>query len=125
MVKWLLKHLIAFLTRYTSFMTVDNSKLNYYSGWDIDQLVASDSIVVSPGTTALYTIPSSLPTLPSFEVQLKPTGSSKWFQAGSYTTSDTYATHNSFVAYIQSGVIYIVCAGGTARYFVWSDKVDY
>jgi hypothetical protein len=103
-------------------MSVNDSQLNYYSEWDIDQLVASDTISVGSGVTAIYTIPSALLPIPVFEVQFKQ--GSVWYQAGQYSTDGTFANGQVFYSYIQNGKIYVNApATGIARYFVWSDTV--
>lgn len=97
-------------------MTVDNSKLAYFSGWDIDQLIASDIVVVTTGFNNIYTISANLVAIPTFELQYKPNGSAQWFKAGS----------QGFYSYINTGIIYAkVPSNGLVRYFVWADKVDY
>lgn len=106
-------------------MTTDNDKLVYDSRWDIDQLVATDTVTVGVGTTAIYTITSEV-QLPEFEVQFKPTGTTLWRQAGVSSTDGTLGAQTTFSAHISSGVIYInTDTAGTARYFVWADKVNY
>jgi hypothetical protein len=106
-------------------VTRDDTKLNFYSGWDIDQLYDSKEVAVTAGTATVFTIPATLPTIPVFEVQFKPTGDTKWYQSGTYSTNGTLAGLNNFYVHVQSGAVKIVSAGGTARYFVWTDKVDY
>jgi hypothetical protein len=105
-------------------MSADNTKLNYLSTWDIDQLVATGTIPVGVGATAVYTFSSPLPSLPVFEVQLQI--GDKWYQAGQFATANTLATLQSFYTYINGNQVFInTTVAGTARYFVWSDKVDY
>lgn len=107
-------------------MARDDTKLGYYSGWDIDQLVASDIVTVPSGTTAIYTYATNLPPLPVFEVQFRKTGLNSFYQAGAYSTDGTLANIHNFSSYIQNGQIFIKTdVAGDARYFVWSDKVDY
>jgi hypothetical protein len=103
-------------------MSVDDSKLNYYSGWDIDQLVYTGVVPVGSGVTAIFTIPAGLPSVPVFEVQFQQ--GSVWYQAGQYSTDGTFLGGEIFYPYMQSNVIYINApVSGNARYFVWSDTV--
>lgn len=121
--QWL-KHLIMLATRLPK-MATDDSKLNYLSTWDIDQLVTTDSISVGSGATAIYTITGNVP-IPEFEVQFKPTGSTFWYQMGMSSSSATVATTFMAYSYISGSSIFINApSAGTARYFVWADKVNY
>lgn len=107
-------------------MSADDTKLNYLSTWDIDQLYATNTVVLALVTNPIYTIPADIPGIPVFEVQLKPIGSTKWYQSGSFTLSNTLATQRYFYTYVEAGVLYITTTViGTARYFVWTDKVNY
>lgn len=106
-------------------MSAIDTSLNYLSSWDIDQLVATDVVTAGIGATALYTIPSTLPPIPVYDVQFRPTGSTVWYQAGIYSTNGTIAAGSSFYTYVLGNVLYIFSAGGSARYFIWSDKVNY
>lgn len=107
-------------------MSLPDTNIAFNSNWDIDQLSFTNSISIGSGLTALYTLDATLPSIPVFEVQFKPTGSTRWFNCGVYATADTLATQDLFFTYIQSGVIYInTSVAGTARYFVWQDKVNY
>lgn len=109
-------------------MTVDATKIGYSSGWDIDQLTATNSAnptTVAAGSTAIYTISGAV-SLPDFKVQFKPTGSTYWFEPGTSSTDGTVANEFTFSIYINAGSIYITTSsGGQARYFVWADKIDY
>lgn len=106
--------------------TVDDSKVNYYSGWDIDQLVASNKVVVPSGTSLVVAIPAGLPAVPNYEVQFQLSGFSRWYQAGAFSTDGTLANVHSFNSYVSGGNIYInTTTAGTAKYFIWSDKVDH
>ena len=109
-------------------MSVDDTKLAFYSEWDIDQLIATAEVPVTLVATSLYTYTTS--DAPYFEVQFKPTGSTQWFQCGVNSLAGTLAGVFSFKAYISSTSIYIdvdaggtAITGGTARYFIWADKV--
>lgn len=105
-------------------MSVNNGNLLFSSDWEIDQLAATSSVAVSSGTTAIYTVNTDV-TLPIFVVQFKPSGSSYWYQPGYSSTDATLANLFSFSCYLYSGALYITTASaGTARYFVWSDKVN-
>lgn len=107
-------------------MTVDNTKFNYRSAWDIDQLIAQGSVAVGgAGDTTLYTITSSaVPNV--FEVLFQPTGETSWYQAGTSSTSLGAGAIFTFYAYINASSLIIHTGGaGTARYYVWSDKVNY
>jgi hypothetical protein len=106
-------------------VTVDDTKVNYYNGWDIDQLLVSDTIAVGAGSTAIYTI-SGVITLPEYEVQFQPTGSTFWYQEGQSSSDGTLANLFTFWSYINGASIFInVPSAGTARYFVWADKFNY
>lgn len=107
-------------------MARDDTKLAHFSGWDIDQLFAESSAAVGIGTTAIYTIPASLPTIPVFEVLFRATGFSRFYQAGVYSTNGTLANTHTFSSYVSGGQIFITTdVAGTAKYLVWIDKVDY
>ena len=117
--------------------SVDDSKVFYYSGWDIDQLrlLPSNTLVVPIGDTVLFDITSATvgpgqPAVPVYEVQFQPTGSSMWYQAGAYSTTGLAANSSSFYTYIQvtsspaAGHVHIsTLKTGTARWFIWTDKV--
>lgn len=109
-------------------MTVNATKISYSSGWDIDQLIATNTdnpTTISSGTTAVYTISGSV-TLPDFKIQFKPTGSAYWFEPGTSSTDGTIANLFTFYTYINGSSIYITTSmGGQARYFVWADKINY
>lgn len=105
---------------------VDHSKLTYYSEWDIDQLVDTNQVpVAGSGSTFIKDIGTlDVPALPSIEVQFRPTGSSRWFQPGRNSTSNLAASF-TFYWYLSGTSLYIQTSGaGTARYFIWSDKVN-
>lgn len=105
-------------------MSVDDTKLNYLSSWDIDQLVETVTVGVTPGTTAIYTIPSTSTPVPIFMVQLLVSG--RYYQAGTYSTDGTLAGLATFYSYISGNQIFINTGlAGTARCYVWTDKVDY
>lgn len=122
MVKLRQKLVITLATRLHK-MPTDNTKLNYLSTWDIDKLlVEAQETIIGSGTTALYTIPASLPVVPTYEVQFKVSPTTLWCQTGTYGTGGS----DYFSTYVQSGVIYIkTTTAGTARLYVWTDKVDY
>ena len=107
-------------------MTVDNTKLQYYSNWDIDQMVASDIKTVGTGTTLIYTVPSNSVALPIFEMQFKPTGSFSWYGAGANSTDGTIGSLFTFYSYLQgTGIYSVTTSSGTVRYFIYSDKINY
>lgn len=105
-------------------MTVNNANLIFSSNWDIDQLVTTNTTSVSTGITTLYISTSSNPIL--FEVQFQPTGSTSWFMAGANSIDGTLANQFIFYSYFTSGEVLIhTTSAGRARYFIWSDKVNY
>lgn len=121
--QWL-KVVLMWLMPSTS-MPVDNSKLNYFSEWDIDQLLANKDIAVGSGATAIYTISGNVP-IPEYEVYFKPTGSTFWYQMGTSSSLGTIATTFTAYSYISGSSIFINApSAGTARYFIWADKVNY
>lgn len=109
-------------------MATDNSKLIYNSTWDIDQLIVYNSgthVGASPSWgdgTALTTFSGNPPV---FELQFKPDGYSSWFPQG----ANSYDNNNGFYvsyAYIIGNTIYIYNdIAGTARYWIWSDRINY
>lgn len=103
-------------------MSIDNTKLRYSSSWDIDQLIASDTMTVPNGDTAIYTFTDDPPV---FEVQFQPTSSNAWYSPGTSSTNGQFANTFSWYAYINNSKLYISCSGGKARYFIWGDKVNY
>jgi hypothetical protein len=106
-------------------MATDNTKLNYLSTWDIDQLVATGEVAVSSGNTAIVTVPTTGPALPLFEVYFKPGSSSKWFQVGQYSTANTLATVQNCYSGILNRQLYLYSStSGIARYFIWQDRLD-
>jgi hypothetical protein len=121
--RWL-KAVIALVTRLPN-MAVDDSKLYYLSQWDIDQLLATNSIAVGSGATAIYTISGDVP-LPEYEVQFMPTGSTYWYEMGTASSDGTLAGTFTVYSYISGSSIFINApTAGIARYFVWADKVNY
>lgn len=106
-------------------MTTDNTKLNYFSRWDIDQLIATSTVAIGSGTTSIYTIPSTNP-IPEYEVQFQPSGSPYWYGMGTSSTNGTLAGTFTPYSYISGTSLSIVAPiAGNARYFVWADKVNY
>ena len=107
-------------------MIRNDSKLDYSSEWDIDQLLTTNSVSVPSGTSSIYTIPATLPAIPVFHVYFRPSGSAKWYESGAYSTSGAYAALQSFYTYVSGNSISInTTVAGTAKYYVWSDKVNY
>lgn len=106
-------------------MAVDDSKIGYYSGWDIDQLVDTDTVSVSSGDSLVLTI-SGDPTIPVAHAQFQPSGSTKWFDEGTNSTNNTQAGLFTFYTYISgSSFRAVTSSAGTIRYYKWQDKVDY
>lgn len=101
---------------------MDDSKLIFSSSWDIDQLVDTGTAAVGgAGETTIYTFTGDAPV---FEVQFKPSGDTRWYSAGMNSTSDTTAGLFYFTPYISGSTIKIHTeSAGTARYFIWADKV--
>lgn len=107
-------------------MTIDPAKISYSSTWDIDQLLATDTVTVGSGVTAIYTIPSTAVPIPTYAVQFQPTGSTFWYDAGMSSSNGTAAGVFTFYSYISGSSISINApSAGKARYFVWADKVNY
>jgi len=106
-------------------MTVDNTKSEYSSLWDIDQIIDRGTTTVGSGTTAIHTLSDA--NYPStHEVQFKPTGSTKWYEVGQNATSNTIATLFTFYTYTLGSSLYVVTSSaGTVRHFVWQDKLNY
>ncbi len=105
-------------------MAIDDTKLNYYSGWDIDQLADTVIMPVTPGTTAIYTIPSTSVPMPIFMVQLLISG--RYYQAGTYSTDATLSGLGTFYSYISGNQIFVnTTSAATARCYIWTDKVNY
>lgn len=106
----------------------DDSILLFSTKWDIDQLVATNNVSVP--TSGIYKILDfsalDLPIFPVTEVQFQPLGSSQWFTPGLSSTDGTLNNTFTFYFYIQNNSIYVNAGSpGIARYFLWSDKVDY
>jgi hypothetical protein len=100
-------------------------KLGFSSEWDIDQLLASNTVTIGSGDTVLFNIYSSAEPN-AFEVEFQPTGSSKWFKAGYNSTNNTLAGGFLFYTYVLGLGIHInTTTAGKARYFVWADKYNY
>lgn len=109
-------------------MAIDDDKLIYSSEWDIDQLVESNTVAVAGSGTTLVRDYSllNLPPNPVWEVQFRPTGSTRYYTAGLNSLDGAGANNFTFFSYESGNTIYIVTdRAGTARYFIWSDKVDY
>lgn len=93
-------------------MTLDSTNVAFSTTWEIDQLVATGDVAVS-GQTAVYTFSGDIPT---FEVYYQPNASNYWYQAGS--------SEGFFKSFISANTLYVTPTNpGTARYYVWSDKV--
>lgn len=107
-------------------MSTNNTKLNYDNAWDIDQLISTDTTVVPSGVSVVTAIPPTAMPIPLYEVQFQVSGLSRWYQPGAYSTTGLLANMQSFSAYVQNGNIYInTTIAGTAKYFIWTDKINY
>jgi len=96
-------------------MSIDPTKVLFQSNLEIDRLLLVESKQIGAGVTALYNFTGNPPV---FEVQFSNNGN-MWYQMGTGSPGDPYS-------YIEGSTIYIrTNASGTARYYVWSDKVDY
>lgn len=105
-------------------MSLDNTNIAFSSTWDIDQIVSTGTTTVSSGDSLVAALPSS-PALPVFMLQFQPTGSSYWYQAGTNITESS-TNEFTFYGYIQSATLRInTTKAGTARYFIWTDKLNY
>lgn len=104
-------------------MAINDSMIQFSSQWEIDQRKASGEMSVGSGTTLVYTANTSYPV---YEMQFKPTGSSKWFMPGVNSANNTSASTINFFPYVNGNNIYVsVNASGTIRYYVYTDKVNY
>ena len=106
-------------------MSIDNTKAKFSSLWDIDQLVEQPIVrSVDAGVNNIYTITTS-PSIPTYEVQFKPTGSTRWFSEGMSSTNDTVAGKVTMFSYVASNTISVNCpSSGTVRLFLWRDRID-
>lgn len=102
-------------------MTVDRTKLAFSSSNDIDNLIATGTVAVGAGVSAVTNYASvSLP--PVFVLQFQPNSTTLWYQMGGNDHGGAIALHG----YADVGTIYINASiAGTVRYFVWSDKINY
>jgi len=104
-------------------MTVDATKINYYSGWEIDQLIDQGTISVGSGTTLVASL-SNAENPNVYEVQFRPSGMAQWFRIGQNSTNATVAGGFQFSSYVDGANIYLTTStSGTARFFIWSDTV--
>lgn len=109
-------------------MNVDDSKLAYNSSWEIDQLVKTDDVSVGSGLSAVFNYSSlGVSVNPEYEVYFKPSGDTKWYKDGAFSTNGSYFTTGSqFFSYTDGTSIFInTLTAGTARYYIWQDKIDY
>jgi len=109
-------------------MSVDDSKLAYSSLWEIDQLISTNDVAVGSGVSTVFSYASlGVATNPVYEVYFKPAGDTKWYKEGAFSTNGSYLTTGStFFSYTNGNSIVIsTSVSGTARYFLWQDKVDY
>lgn len=100
---------------------MDDSKVEFNSNWEMDRLIAQNDVAIGTGTTLLYTFASSL-TPPSFEVQYSP-NSSQYYQMGHGQLGGTYFDVHAFID--GTGIYVTSNVAGRARYYIWSDKVNY
>lgn len=106
-------------------MAINNSKLNFLSTWDIDQLVATGEVAVPGNLVSVVAIPAGLPALPVYEVYFKHGSGSKWYQVGQYSTANTTATAANSYSYIQNGQLFVATVtNGIVRYYFWQDRID-
>ena len=97
-------------------MSVDETKVAFYSNWDIDQLIDSGSSSVSTGTTAL----TSIDGVKDWKVQLEVSG--KKYDPG--TSSTNASTTFRFYSYVDSGTLYIETnQAGTAHWYIFEDDL--
>ena len=104
-------------------MAVDDTKVNYYSGWEVDQLIAQGSFSVSTGTTLVHSL-SDAQNPNVYELQFQPSGVAQWYRIGTNSTNATVANLFNFSSYVDGSSLYATTSsGGTIRYFIWSDTV--
>jgi len=104
-------------------MAVDDTKINYYSGWEIDQIIDQGTVSVGSGTSIVASL-SNAENPNVYEVQFQPSGLQEWYMIGQNSTNATIANGFSFSTYVDGADIYITTSSaGTARYFIWSDTV--
>lgn len=97
-------------------MSVNETKVAFYSNWDIDQLIDSGSVAVSSGATAL----ASIDGVKDWKVQLEVGG--KKYDPGSNSTNAS--TIFLFYSYVDSGTLYIQTnQAGTAHWYIFEDDL--
>lgn len=97
-------------------MSVDETKVAYYSNYDIDQLADSNSVSVSTGTTAIVSIDG----VKDWKVQLEVSGSR--YDPGASSTNES--TIFTFYSYVDSGTLYVVTGqAGTVYYYIFEDDI--
>lgn len=106
-------------------MSVDNTKAQFSSEWDVDQLLegfpATASISANTDTL-IYTFADAAKP-PIFEVQFQ-TGS-LWYQPGGNSTGNTSSSYFSFLTWTTGTGLYVWCQlAGTVRYYIWSDTYN-
>lgn len=104
-------------------MAINKTKVEFTSQWEIDNLLNSvpDKVINANQNTSLYIIPD-VTSLPVFEIMFSPDGLN-WYNVGVY---DNNGNINGTHAWIEGNQIYFFSdAPGTARLYVWSDKVNY
>lgn len=106
-------------------MARDDTKLQYASPWDIDQLIENNEKDITTADTVLFTN-TIVSTISSYEVYFKPSGDTRWFKMGRGSTNGSFTGAVSAFAYMSGNALHIKSnLNGRARWFVWSDKVDY
>lgn len=103
-------------------MARDDSKLNFYSGWEIDQQTQTNTVGVGAGDTAIVAVSG----YPLYELQFKPNGSNYWFRSGVSCSDGATGGIFAFYGYLEGGYLKVHSdIAGTVRYFIYSDKVNY
>lgn len=106
-------------------MARDDSKLTFYTGWDIDQLVVTNDVAVASGDKIVTVIPTPLlGTKPTFSIMFKPTGSNNWYQEGTSSTNTSFLNQFTSYGYLFGNDLHVVSPAGTVRYYIWADKVN-
>lgn len=97
-------------------MSVNETKVAFYSNWDIDQLVDSGSMSVSTGATALTPIDG----VKDWIVQLEISGVRYAPGPASTNASSVFF----FYSYVDSGTLYVnTPVSGTAHWYIFEDDL--
>jgi hypothetical protein len=106
-------------------MSVDDTKIAYSSTWDIDQLISSGDVSIGVGTTTVAVLPGAT-ILNEFSIDFKPSSGSLWYQPGKSSTNGTLGAVFDCYSYISGiSLMMYTSTPGTARYYVWADKITY